>query len=92
MENNITLVLEKFEKLVKEGKTTSFSVSVRKHGLLIQVPQNALEQTVLLEQDMFDSLCTFFYGVNEIEYKSHDYTNLKSFVNARLMLNRLLNR
>ena len=41
---------------------------------------------------MFDSLATFFYGVGRIEYNSHDYDNLKSFINARAMLDRLLNK
>ena len=92
MENSITRVLEKFETLVKEGEISSFSVSVRKHGLLIKASQNTLEQTVPLEKDMFGSLSTFFYGVDTIEYNSHDYTNLKRFVNARVMLDRLLNK
>ncbi|WP_147294227.1 hypothetical protein [Pontibacter diazotrophicus] len=92
MSNNITCELVKFETMVSDGVITSFWVSVRSHGLWLQAAQSAVEQIVPLEKDMFNSLSTFFYGVEKIEYRSHDYTNLKCFVNARVMLDRLLNK
>lgn len=92
MTNSITRALEEFEVMVKDGDVASFWVTVRSHGLWIQAAQNAVERMVPLEQDMFNSLNTFFYGVDKIEYNSHDYTNLKCFVNARVMLDRLLNK
>lgn len=92
MADNITRVLEEYETLVKKGDITSFWVSVRSQGLLINDVQSAMEQIVPLGEDMFNSLHTFFYGVEKIEYRSHDYTNLRCFVNARVMLDRLLNK
>lgn len=92
MADNITRVLEEYETRVKNGDIISFWISVRSQSLFIKDVQNVMEQMVPLEYDMFNSLHTFFYGVEKIEYKSHDYTNLKSFVNARMMLDRLLNR
>lgn len=92
MENNITRALEDFETLVQEGEIVSFWVCVRSQALWIQATQSSLERLVPLEQDMFQSLSTFFYGVDRIEYLSHDYTNLKCFVNARVMLDRLLKK
>ncbi|WP_161888234.1 hypothetical protein [Pontibacter russatus] len=91
MADRITQTLEEFETLVRDGKTATFWVAVRKDGLWFEVPEKELNQKVPLAADMFDSLATFFYGVSRIEYNSHDYDNLKSFINARAMLDRLLN-
>lgn len=92
MVNSITRALEEFETLVSEGEIASFWVSVRSQGLWIQATHNSVERLVPLEQDMFHSLGTFFYGVDRIDYRSQDYTNLKSFVNTRAMLDRLLSK
>ncbi|GAB3528575.1 hypothetical protein GCM10027443_06680 [Pontibacter brevis] len=92
MVNNITRALEEFETLVKDGKLSSFWVSFRNNGLCLQGCQSGLEQLVPLEPDMYESLHTFFYDAGRIAYNSHDYTNLKCFINARVMLDRLLNK
>lgn len=92
MVNNITQALEMFEKRVTEKEITSFRVAVRDHALWIQTDPHDLKHEVALEREMYESLSTFFYGVDRIEYNSHDYTNLKCFVNARVMIDRLLNK
>lgn len=92
MSDKITCELVRFETMVNNGEIASFWVSVRSSGLCVQATQSAVEQIVPLEKQMFHSLSTFFYGVGKIEYRSHDYTNLKRFVNARVMLDRLLNK
>lgn len=92
MVNSITQALELFEERVKEKKITSFWVAIRDHALWIQAAQNDMKQEVALEDDMYDSLRTFFYGVGRIVYMSHDYTNLKCFINARVMLDRLIKK
>lgn len=92
MADRITHALEEFETLVRDSKSATFWVTVRKDGLWLEASQDGLNLKVPLAADMFDSLATFFYGVRKIEYNSHDYDNLKSFVNARAMLDRLLNR
>ena len=92
MADGITHALEEFEALVRDGKTATFWVAIRKDGLWFEASQKGLSQKVPLAADMFDSLATFFYGVGRIEYNSHDYDNLKSFINARAMLDRLLNK
>ena len=63
-----------------------------KDGLSLQAGQSDKKREVPLEDDLVKSLAVFFYGVARIEYKSHDYDNLKSFINARVMLDRLLNK
>ncbi|PRY11342.1 hypothetical protein CLV24_111137 [Pontibacter ummariensis] len=90
MKDNITHTLGEFEALVKDGAIGSFCISVHNQQLKIKEDQGPLEQTVPLAGDLFDSLYTFFYGVDKIAYKSHDYSNLKSIINARMMLDRML--
>ena len=92
MAEKITQALEEFEALVRDGKTATFWVAVRKDGLWLKAGQTNEKRKVPLADDMFDSLTAFFYGVGEIEYNSHDYANLKSIINARMMLDRLLNK
>ena len=90
MINNLTQALEEFEALVKAGKMETFWVAVRKDGLRIKAVKSNLERLLPLTDEMFDSLNTFFYGVERIEYATHDYTNLKSFINARVMIDHVL--
>lgn len=92
MADRIARALEEFEALVRDGKIATFWVTVRKDGLWFEASQKGLNQKVPLAADMFDSLATFFYGVGKIEYNSHDYESLKSLINARTMLDRLLNK
>lgn len=92
MEDTVTLVLKEFESLVKNGEINSFWAAVHKDGLCIQADQGKLKRNVPLGEEMYDSLSTFFYGVSKIEYRSLDYANLICFINARNMLDRLLNK
>ena len=92
MAERIVQSLEEFEALVRDGKSATFRVAVRKDGLWLQCGQTNQKRKVPLAPDMFESLASFFYGAGEIEYNSHDYDSLKSFINARMMLDRLLNK
>ncbi|GAA4436840.1 hypothetical protein GCM10023188_30370 [Pontibacter saemangeumensis] len=92
MAANVTQVLEEFEAHVRDGKIITFWVTVGKDGLCLQAGQSGKKREIPLEEDLVKSLAVFFYGVDRIEYKSHDYANLKSFINARAMLDRLLNK
>ncbi|MFD2247494.1 hypothetical protein [Pontibacter ruber] len=92
MVENVSQVLEKFEGLVKDGKITAFRVAVADECLQIKAVNNPLQQIVPLSQDIYESLHTFFHGVGQIANESHDYANLKSFVNTRVMLDKLLSQ
>ncbi len=84
--------MREFEALVKRGEISSFWVSVGKGALVIQASNEARTHRLLLSEDMSSSLSTFFYDVEKITYRTHDYSNLKCFINARLMLDRMLQK
>ncbi|GHA56061.1 hypothetical protein [Pontibacter akesuensis] len=92
MVTKLTQTLQDFEDLVTSGGIKSFQVSFQTKGLWIKADQGAEEQTVTLPEELLNSLLNFFYGVECINYRSHDYTNLKGFINAKVMLERLLHR
>ena len=76
--------------LVQERSISSFAIFIKKKGILLQAADKALEQELPLPEDVLQSLRSFFYGMPSIAYMTYDYTSLKSFVNAWVMLDELL--
>lgn len=89
---NPTRLLERYESEVKDGKIDSFWVTIRDNSLQIKSAEHKPGKTVFVAADMLESIQTFFYGVDTIQYGTHDYANLKSFMNARDMLDKLLKK
>ncbi len=90
---NLNNALERYEKQVEDGLIRSFWIFLKKDGLLIKVADKELgiEQHVPLNEELMSSLISFFFEVASIEYGSNDYATLKSFINASLCINRLIN-
>lgn len=83
-------VLCRFESLVEAGKINSFSVSIQDHGLLIRSEDDGEKQIIKLDYETFTSVDAYFDGIDSIRYGSFDYTSLKSLINAKTILDRML--
>ncbi|MFD2512451.1 hypothetical protein ACFSRY_01120 [Pontibacter locisalis] len=90
MAENVTQALDDFEKFVKEGKIDLFWVTVHSNRLRIKAAHSPIERIVPLGKDLCESLAAFFQEIERIEYRTHDYVSLKSFINARTMLDKML--
>ncbi|GAB3812847.1 hypothetical protein [Pontibacter rugosus] len=92
MVDKVTDTLEMLEGLVRDGKIPSFSVSIGNKSLRVKADNSNEVRTIPLRDEIYDSLHTYFYGVENIAYRSHDYSSLKSFIHARIMLDKMLNQ
>lgn len=90
MSDVATKTLCRFESLVKAGSIESFSVSVQDNGLLIRSEDGSEKQVITLDSDTFRSVDAYFDGIGSIRYGSFDYTSLKSLINAKAILDRML--
>lgn len=85
-----TSSLCRFESLVKTGEIVSFSVSILESKLIIMSDDGTREQIIVLDDDTFSSLSAFFHEMRTIIYGSFDYTNLKSMINTKEIIDRML--
>jgi hypothetical protein len=90
MSDAATDVLRKFESLIRAGKIDGFDVFIKHHGLLIRSTDGIEEQVVMLDSETFTSVEAYFDGLNSIKNDSFDYTSLKSLINAKAILDRML--
>jgi hypothetical protein len=90
MSDNAQNVFSRFESLLKAGEIASFGISIRDYGLLVLSDDGKKEERVFLERETIASLRSYFQDTNVISNDSPDYTSLKSFLNAKTILDRML--
>ncbi|WP_187264585.1 hypothetical protein [Pontibacter beigongshangensis] len=90
MPDKAQLIFSKFDTLVRAGEIAGFSISFRDYGLLVLSENEKVEESVFLESEITASLRSYFQDINCIRNDSSDYSSLKSFLNAKTILDRML--
>lgn len=89
MTDTVIKILNEFEGLVQSGEIASFSVFVKPYSVLFKASEGEREEEVVLSEEMLQTLDSFFSDLDGISYSTYDYDNLKSLLNARIMLDKL---
>ncbi|PRY15529.1 hypothetical protein CLV24_102150 [Pontibacter ummariensis] len=80
---------EDYEQLLQQGLITCFAVYFKNKGLLLTAIDGP-EEEVPLPEDMLQSVTIYFYGLGSVSYGTSDYDSLKSLLNTRTILKKLL--
>ena len=83
-------LLNRYEALVRLGKIKGFSVAVQEDGLIITSADGSHDKVITLDHETHTSFQIFFHGVQAIQNDSFDYNSLKSLLNAKSILDRML--
>jgi hypothetical protein len=93
MLDNVRKKLQELEEQVNQNALTSFTVYIKKEGLLVVTPgDNGQRFLVPLTDELLHSLQMFFYNTESIEYGTFDYTSLASIIHAKEILERILQK
>ncbi|WP_299824743.1 hypothetical protein [uncultured Pontibacter sp.] len=73
---HLSKTLERFEKLVSEGKIDSFVIYIEPTGFKLEAEGELAPQKCEISERNMNTIRTFFGGVNRIQYSTFDYANL----------------
>ncbi|MCC9138634.1 hypothetical protein ACFSKU_04155 [Pontibacter silvestris] len=90
MTTKVNAGLQQYEELVESGEIETFAVLIQDNCIIIEPAGSVAGMEMPVIQELLSSIRAFFYGVKSIEYGSFDYTTLRSFINARMSIDRIV--
>ncbi|QCR22095.1 hypothetical protein [Pontibacter sp. SGAir0037] len=82
--------LEKFERMVLNGEIPCFAIYFIQNGLLLKSTNQKIEKEIKLPEAFMNTLNSYSYGVDVIVYRTIDYSCLKSLINAKVSVEKMI--